>query len=197
MSLYSDKPNLDQVASMLKIPSAQIELANLLCRLTISKQDKKLSMIGELNKSLGLTSILNKLGIDVAEFSYLLKFVTKNLSANDWREFLITINLGEGANINIVKSLLGLTVSFDNMIADDYEKLKKNYNSYYEMRKYMYQNLGLDAEIMELVFNIKRGRINNLKFMNEDSQLLSNQTKLFGSSSKIVEIVSALIAIVI
>lgn len=126
-------------------------------------------MIGELNKSLGLTSILNKLGIDVAEFSYLLKFVTKNLSANDWREFLITINLGEGANINIVKSLLGLTVSFDNMIADDYEKLKKNYNSYYEMRKYMYQNLGLDAEIMELVFNLKKGRINNLKFMNEDS----------------------------
>ena len=34
------------------------------------------------------------------------------------------------------------------------------------MREYIFSNLGLEAEIMELIFNIKRGRINNLKFMN-------------------------------
>ena len=82
-----------------------------------------------------------KLEVDTSEFCYLLKFVTKNLSATDWREFLSRISLGEGANINIVKALLALTVSYDNMIPDDYDLLKKNYHNYREMREYIFINL--------------------------------------------------------
>jgi hypothetical protein len=83
------------------------------------------------------------------------------------------------------------------MIPDDYDELKINFNTYKEMRDYIFVNLGLSGEIMELVFNIKKGRINNLKFMNADSQLVGKQTKLFGGSTKIVEIVTCLIAIVV
>ena len=121
-----------------------------------------------------MKSLLAKLEVDASEFGYLLKFVTKNLSATDWREFLSRISLGEGANTNIVKALLALTVSYDNMIPDDYELLKKNYHNYREMREYIFNNLQLNSEIMELVYAMKRGRINNVKFLNSDSQLIGS-----------------------
>ena len=112
----------------------------------------------------------------MSEFCYLLKFVTKNLSATDWREFLGHIRLGEGANKNIIQALVALTVSFDNMIPDDYELLRKNYHNYREMRAYIFGNLALNSEIMELVFAVKKGRVNNMKFINSDSQLIASQS---------------------
>ena len=52
------------------------------------------------------------------------------------------------------------------MIPDEYELLKGNYNAYKEMREFIFTNLGLEVEIMEFLFNMKKGRINNLRFMN-------------------------------
>jgi hypothetical protein len=63
--------------------------------------------------------MLAKIQVDLNEFSYLLKLITKNLSAKDWRDFIRRIKFGEGANLNIINALLALTVSFDNMIVDD------------------------------------------------------------------------------
>jgi hypothetical protein len=83
-----------------------------------------------------------------------MKFVTKNLSANDWRDFLRKINLGEGANTNIIKALLALTVSFDNMIPDNYELMKINYNAYKEMREYIFINLGLSNYFNFILINL-------------------------------------------
>jgi sporulation protein YlmC with PRC-barrel domain len=40
------------------------------------------------------------------------------------------------------------------------------------MREKLFVNLGLNAEIMELVFNIKKGRISHLKFLNDENKLV-------------------------
>lgn len=72
-----------------------------------------------------------------------------------------------------------------------------NFNNYKEMREYIFTNLQLDGDVMELVFALKKGRINNLKFLNEDCSLLSSKTKLFGGSEKISEIVCAMLGMVL
>jgi hypothetical protein len=120
-------------------------------------------VINELGDSVAMKSFFKNLGIDVKELSYLLKFVTKNLGAIEWKEFLSTINLGSDTNKDIILGLLAMTANFDHMIPSDWDKLKANYCVYRDQRASLFENIFYESfEPYELLYNLRRGNISNL-----------------------------------
>ena len=69
LSLYSDKPNINELKSLLKISSETLEFAHSFCRLLLSPEQEKAIMINQFKNSHEIKSLFQKLGIDIKELS--------------------------------------------------------------------------------------------------------------------------------
>ena len=65
----------------------------------------------------------------------------KSLSSEDWVNFLDHVNIGDNANKDIIKSLIGLISAYDINVDKNQDALTKNYLKFNSMRKYIFTNL--------------------------------------------------------
>ncbi len=106
------------------------------------------------------------------------------MSANDWNDFFSSNDFGLGNNKELILGILALTVSLDTMISDDSKSISNNFELYRRMRKTLFENfIKVDPDIFELIFNIARGRTNNLILLNESFKINNENktTRLFKS----------------
>ena len=149
---------------MFKIPIELLELSTNIVYLSVGSTQMKKETISKMSKSSSMKEFLQKKGIDLQELAYMLKLVCKNLSANDWKEFLDLIKIGDNSNPKILKSLVCIFSTYDNNVERNKESLKINYNHSREMRSFLFEDLNLSIDYMEFAYLIKRGSINSLTY---------------------------------
>ena len=84
ISMYSERPKIDDAARYFKKDVDKLELANYIVKLCVNEEHKKKDIIDALEKSSAVAQLLLKQKINLEELCLMLKIVNKNLNSSDW-----------------------------------------------------------------------------------------------------------------